>query len=246
MSTLFIADLHLSNARPEKLALFFQLLERTHQADALYILGDLFDAWLGDDDDNPPHPQILAALKEFSQRCAVYVTRGNHDFMLGADFERQSGARLLDDHTRLELYGEATLIMHGDTLCTLDVDYQNFRQMVFNPDWQAGVMKKSLAERAALSQQFKAGSAQAVQGKSMEIMDVDEETVVSVMREAGVYHLIHGHTHRPAMHEFEIDGEFASRTVLSDWYESDSVLECSEDGQCLMTVDEYISGLESA
>ena len=240
MATLFISDLHLDALRPEPLMRFHALLAGpARQAEALYILGDLFEAWIGDDDDRPPHPGVLTALADLAASgTPLYVMRGNRDFLMGPQFEAQTGCRLLPDPTVVDLYGEPTLLMHGDTLCTEDLEYQAFRRQVRDPRWQSGFLARPLAERAALAQKAREGSRMATQGKAEAIMDVTPEAVVETMQAHGVRQLIHGHTHRPAIHRLVLSSGEARRVVLGDWYQTDSVLVLDERGPTLTRVAE--------
>lgn len=238
MATLFISDLHLDALRPEPLTRFRALLAGpARQAEALYILGDLFEAWIGDDDDRPPHPGVIASLADLAATgTPVYVMRGNRDFLMGARFEVETGCRLLPDPTVVDLYGEPMLLMHGDTLCTEDLEYQAFRRQVRDPRWQSGFLARPLAERAALAQKAREGSRMATQGKAEAIMDVTPEAVVETMQTHGVRQLIHGHTHRPAIHRLVLQSGEACRIVLGDWYQTDSVLVLNERGPTLTRV----------
>jgi UDP-2,3-diacylglucosamine hydrolase len=244
MRALFVSDLHLSAERPDKLELFYRLLAHgARSADALYILGDLFEYWLGDDDDEAPHGDIVAALAAFTATATpLYVMHGNRDFLIGANFVAETGCRLLSDPTTIELGGNRILLMHGDLLCSKDLPYQQLRRTVQDPAWRKNVLSKSLDERRDLAAQMRAGSEDAKDTKDAYIMDVDTETVRSYMREHGVLRLIHGHTHRPDLHEFPLDGEPAYRYVLSDWYERDSVLVCEQDGWRQLGVEQYLTG----
>lgn len=229
MATLFISDLHLCAQRPAVILLFLDFLrKRAARAEALYILGDLFEYWIGDDAlHDAEFTAIVAALHTLTQGgTPAYILHGNRDFLIGRDFEKASGCRLLPDPTLIDLYGERVLLMHGDTLCTDDVAYLNFRHMVRDPQWIAGFLGKSVDERNAVVRNLRETSKAAMAEKKPEIMDVNADTVVSVMRQQGVRHLIHGHTHRPAQHDLRIDGQPARRTVLGDWYEQGSVLVC--------------------
>ncbi len=232
MSTLFISDLHLSEQRPAIGEAFIGFLEgEAREAEALYILGDLFEAWLGDDMVLPAYAQAIEAMHRLADAgVPLYVMHGNRDFLLGEAFTAMSGATLLAEPHVVDLYGTPTLLLHGDTLCTDDVEYQRFRAMVRNPDWQADVLAKSPEERLALARQFREMSMAEMAGKSEAIMDVNPEAVKSAFREAGVRQLIHGHTHRPAIHDLELDGQPARRIVLGDWYAQGSVLECDPEG----------------
>ena len=231
-TTLFISDLHLDARRPAATTLFLGFLSGLdpRRCDGLYILGDLFEAWIGDDDDDPHHQQVIAGLRAASDRgMTVWVMRGNRDFLLGDAFARAAGCSLLVDPARIELAGTTTLLMHGDTLCTDDREYQQFRTLVRNPDWQRQFLAKPLAERREIATQLRETSRQRTGRKSEEIMDVNPQTVSDTLKQQGVRRLIHGHTHRPAIHDLSIDGQAAQRIVLGDWYEQGSVLRC-EDG----------------
>lgn len=233
--TLFISDLHLDPGRPHITQLFLRFLrQRASAADAVYILGDLFEAWIGDDDDSLHSRQVVNGLRTLTDSgVATFVMHGNRDFMLGAEFERRSGTRLLPDRQVVDLYSRPTLLMHGDLLCTDDTDYMKLRAMVRDPLWQASMLDKPLAERMRIAEGMRQQSAQSTAGKPESIMDVNAEAVASAMRSAHVHCLIHGHTHRPAIHEFVLDGEPAQRLVLGDWYEQGSVLRCNATGIAL-------------
>ena len=228
MATLFISDLHLSAERPDITALFIQFLNNeARQAEALYILGDLFEAWLGDDMVLPEYAEAIAAMKALSNSgVPVFIMHGNRDFLLGEQFTEMSGATLLDDPTTINLYGKSTLLLHGDTLCTDDVEYQKFRAMVRNPAWQQQMLALSPQERLKLAREYREMSQAETGNKAEDIMDVNQQTLEKVMQSQGVYHMIHGHTHRPAIHEFNVDSQPAQRIVLGDWYEQGSVLVC--------------------
>jgi UDP-2,3-diacylglucosamine hydrolase len=226
MATLFISDLHLDPARPDitRQALEF-LAAETHGIDALYILGDLFEAWVGDDDPEPEKRRVIAALRSLTGAgLPCFFMHGNRDFLVGEGFAAASGCTLLADPTVIELYGTRLLLMHGDTLCTDDHEYQAFRQMVRNPAWQQLMLAKPLPERLMLAKHLRETSAASMAGKSMEIMDVNKDAVADAMRSAGVYTLLHGHTHRPAVHRFDVDGHDAVRIVLGDWYTQGSAV----------------------
>lgn len=243
MITLFISDLHLTEERPEIIALFQTFLrEEATQADALYILGDLFEAWLGDDAVLPSMQPVLAALSTLTKSgVPVFVMVGNRDFLLGEQFEKMTGCKLLPDPSVINLYGTNTLLMHGDTLCTDDVDYQKFREQVRNPAWQSAVLAKTIDERIAMAREARAESKAATQEKSEEIMDVNAEAVNEAFREHGTTRLIHGHTHRPAIHPLTINGTSVTRIVLGDWYDQSSILRISEND---VTLSNYPTPLE--
>lgn len=229
--TLFISDLHLDDSRPEITQLFLAFLQRARSAEALYILGDLFEAWIGDDDDSELAQTVQAGLRQLSdQGTPVHLMHGNRDFLLGQQFERRAGCRLLPDPTVIDLYGEPTLLMHGDLLCTDDREYQQFRSQVRSPQWQHEVLAKPLAQRREMAAALRGESQQAVAGKEAQIMDVNQGEVEAVMRAHGVRSLIHGHTHRPAVHTFDLDGAPARRIVLGDWYDQGSLLYCDAEG----------------
>jgi len=229
LTTLFISDLHLSGQRPAIVRQFLEFLRtEAARAEALYILGDLFDYWIGDEAvDEPGMRPVIAALAALTAvGVPVHVMHGNRDFLLGAGFARATGCRLLAEPAVIELNGEPTLLLHGDTLCTDDTDYQKFRAQVREPNWVREFLAKTLAERLTIVQQLRELSQAAMSAKPMEIMDVNPQAVEDAMREAGVQRLIHGHTHRPGTHEFTLDDKPARRIVLGDWYEQGSVLEC--------------------
>lgn len=241
--TLFISDLHLDARRPAMVALFLRFLaEQAARADALYILGDLFEYWIGDDMlDHPATAAALApvaeGLRALSARgVPVYFQHGNRDFLIGEDFARRCGIRLLPEAQVVELDGVPTLLMHGDSLCTDDVDYQRLRVMLRDPQWQREFLALPMEERIVQAQALREKSREAAQVKTETIMDVNPHTVVETMRRHGVHRLIHGHTHRPAVHEFELDGAPARRIVLGDWYEQGSVLTCRDDDWRLQTL----------
>ena len=236
--TLFISDLHLDPDRPAITDLFLNFLKtRAVPADALYILGDLFEAWIGDDDASPVNLAVCAGLRECNEAgTPVFVMHGNRDFLLGSRFEADSHCALLDDPTVIDLYGTRTLLMHGDLLCTDDTDYMAFRNMVRAPEWQAALLSKTLAERQAIARQMRQESRERTSGKPESITDVNQGAVVEIMSEHRTRLLVHGHTHRPAIHRLELDRGMAKRIVLGDWYEQGSVLACSAAGCDLQTL----------
>ena len=242
MATLFISDLHLDPARPQITELFEKYLasDEVRHADALYILGDLVESWIGDDDDAELPQRIARAIRAVSDAgVPVYLMVGNRDFLLGEDFARRAGFTLLDDGTVHDLYGRPTLLMHGDVLCTDDVAYQAVRQQVRKPEWQAQVLSMPLDARRALAAKAREESRRHT-GSTMEsIMDVNADAVVTAMHGAGVDRLIHGHTHRPAIHPIELPEKTGERIVLGDWYEHGSVLRVTKDDAELygLTVD---------
>ncbi|HHM05757.1 MAG TPA: UDP-2,3-diacylglucosamine diphosphatase [Gammaproteobacteria bacterium] len=227
MSRYFISDLHLTPARPDSLALFHRFLRREAcGAEAVYILGDLFEVWLGDDAVDPGYHAVLKAMSAVADAgTPLYVMRGNRDFLLGEGFARASGARLIDDPWFLDIGASRAMLVHGDALCTDDIEYQRFRTMVRRPETQAQFLGLPVAKRQAIAAGYRDASRAHTRMKPSDIMDVNADAVVHTMTDAGVTLLIHGHTHRPAIHHFSLhDGEAATRVVLGDWHESAMVL----------------------
>jgi len=231
MTTLFIADLHLSDQRPAITDLFISFLKnKARQARALYILGDLFEAWLGDDCILPSYQRIIAQLKELTDNhVPVYILHGNRDFLISSYFCELTGCQLLDESSVITIDQQPYLIMHGDTLCTDDVKYQQFRAMVRNPDWQKQLLEKTPAERLALAKEYREISQTETAEKANDIMDVNQLEVEKIMRDKNITTLIHGHTHRPDIHQFKLDGKNAQRIVLGDWYKQGSVLRLNKN-----------------
>ncbi len=232
MTTLFVSDLHLDAAEPAASAQFLEFLRtRAAGAEALYILGDLFESWVGDDDPDPHAERVCKGLQNLSRGgVPCYVMHGNRDFLLQHGFEQRSGARLLADPVLIDLYGERALLTHGDALCTGDHSYQRLRGLVRDALWQRRFLRLSLSTRVELARQARAGSRRHTERTATDIMDVDEAAVASAMRATGVRLLIHGHTHRPAVHEFTLDGAPARRVVLGAWHDQGSCLSWWADG----------------
>lgn len=227
MTTLFISDLHLDDERPHITALFEQFLasDDVRSAEAMYILGDLVEAWIGDDDDAELPQRIAAATRALADSgVPVYFIHGNRDFLLGEDFAARAGMRLLEDGCVHDIDGTPTLLMHGDTLCTDDAIYQKVRAEVRTEAWKQQVLSMPLPARRAFAAQSRAESREHTGSSMQSIMDVNRDAVQHAMRTAGVSRLIHGHTHRPGMHDFLLDGAPAQRIVLGDWYDHGSVL----------------------
>ena len=216
---LFVSDLHIAWDKPEITKRFLNFLEtRAVQASALYILGDLFDAWVGDDDFTPPNKQIRSALKKLtSSGTKVFIQLGNRDFLLGQRFCQDTGLTPLDDYAVIDLFGEPTLLTHGDLLCTDDLAYQAFRLKSRTAEWQQNVLGKPLFIRLLAARWYRLRSFFHKRKKSQDIMDVNQHTVVNIMEKFACLRLIHGHTHRPNVHSFSIAGKPAQRFVLSDW-----------------------------
>jgi UDP-2,3-diacylglucosamine hydrolase len=234
---LFISDLHLTEERPEANERFIAFLEeKARAAETLYILGDFFEYWIGDDDLGEPFNAVIAGLlADLTRRgILVYLMHGNRDFLIGEQFCAATGARLLDDPTIHEVGGVKTLLVHGDTLCTDDVEYQAWRRKARDPAFQAEFLAKPLAERRRAIVEMREKSKQVVQGKSAEIMDVNDDAVREALRRHGVRRLIHGHTHRPGRHSLEVDGERCERWVLPDWYGRGGYVEVDRRGPRLV------------
>ncbi len=232
MITLFIADIHLGNEHPEISQRFCDFLYgEASRATALYILGDLFEVWIGDDGNQPEHAAAITALQQLTQSgVPVYVMHGNRDFLLGPQFATETGCTLIDDPVVIDLYGKPTLLMHGDSLCTDDHEYLQFRAQMRNPAWQQQFLSQSVEQRLATARHYREESRRRNQGKTQEIMDVNATAVVEAMKAHGISQLIHGHTHRPALHELTVDLHPAQRIVLGDWYQQQSVLRCDASG----------------
>ena len=219
MTTLFISDLHLEESRPDITGAFLGFL-KTHAmgVERLYILGDFFEAWIGDDERTPLQKQVAAALREVRDSgTEIFLMHGNRDFLIGNDYCERAGATLLDDPTVIDLYGTPALLMHGDSLCTADVEYQKFRANMRNPQMQKMMLARPLEDRQQMARQLRQMSMAKNQGKAEDIMDVTPEEVVRELEHHGVQLMIHGHTHRPAIHDLEANGEPARRVVLGDW-----------------------------
>ena len=227
--TYFISDLHLSAETPALERGLYAFLERIAGARALYILGDFFEAWIGDDDDAPLVARVREKVRALSdQGCAIFIMRGTRDFVLGEQFAQACGAHLLPDTHVLELAGATTLLLHGDTLCTDDTDYLEFRAMVHDPSWQQFALQKPLEERRELAVQLRAVSRDAASNKAEDIMDVNDQSVAETAAASGVTRIIHGHTHRPNQHRYA----WGERWVLGDW---------STTGWCIHASDSEIS-----
>lgn len=219
MKNLFIADLHLDPQRPDIESCFEQFihscLNSVQEINALYILGDLFEFWIGDDASLAVYQQPIAQLKLLSDSgISLFVMHGNRDFLLGSEFEQASGSQLIPDLFHLD---DTCLLSHGDIFCTDDTDYMAFRKMVRNPDWQAEFLSQTISERVKIARNIRQQSRQRSQEKAAEITDVNQHSVAQIMSEHQCDTLIHGHTHRPAVHEFMLNQQSARRIVLPDW-----------------------------
>jgi UDP-2,3-diacylglucosamine hydrolase len=231
--TLFVADLHLADERPLASGRFFHFLEAVAAgADALYILGDLFEYWVGDDDlETPVVRQTAERVSVLTATgTAVYFMHGNRDFLLARRYADLCGMSLLDDPTVIELYGTRTLLAHGDALCTDDTGYQRFRKLVRQPLIKKTLLALPLALRHAMARSARSGSERAKSGKPYDIMDVNPGAVSAMFRQSGAARMIHGHTHRPARHSLHVDGKPRERWVLPDWYGEGGYLTCTAEG----------------
>ncbi|MBD8635627.1 UDP-2,3-diacylglucosamine diphosphatase [Stenotrophomonas sp. 169] len=233
MTTLFIADLHLDASRPAITDLFLAFLRKEAMtADALYVLGDLFEAWIGDDTPSPAADAVAIALKAVADAgVPVYFIRGNRDFLLGEAYAARAGMRILPDPCVIDLYGKPVLLQHGDLLCTDDLPYQQFRAQTRDPAFQAQFLAQPLAARIAFAQKARDASqsrqSEMKQGDRAQfetVTDVAPDEVQATFVRYGVSTMIHGHTHRPAVHTLDVGGHPCTRIVLGDWYEQGSVL----------------------
>lgn len=235
--TLFISDLHLDADKPEITATLLDFLDTgTADCDALYILGDLFEAWVGDDDDDALHSLVAQALHKLSSRgIAIYMLHGNRDFLLGQEYALRCGATLLEDPSVIDCHGKRVVLLHGDSLCTRDSEYMKFRQMVRSSRWRQEFLDKTLVERHMIAQQARQQSKEANSNKASDIMDVTHQEVINLLHELQVNIMVHGHTHRPAVHTIRLQQPInssaeAQRLVLGSWDQKGWVLEASDDG----------------
>lgn len=239
MSVLFISDLHLDAGDAHRVQGFTEFIDReARRVSEVYILGDLFEAWIGDDDDDPrivPVIEALARLTRSGVPCAVM--HGNRDFLIGERFAAATGCRLLGDFERIEMYGEPVLLTHGDLLCTDDTRYLKLRAELRDPGWQREFLRKPLAERRRIASDLRQLSATEIAMKAADIMDVNQEAVERALREHDVALLLHGHTHRPAVHRFPIGNRTATRIVLGAWYERPSIVRWDTAGFRLEQID---------
>jgi UDP-2,3-diacylglucosamine hydrolase len=228
---LFISDLHLDPDRRDVVDIFLQFLNtQARTAKALYILGDLFEVWIGDDEETEFTTTIVEAIKSLVESgVAVFFMHGNRDFLAGERFEQLSGVHIIPDPFPVHLAGHKCLLLHGDTLCTGDVKYIEFRSLVRNPQWQQDFLSKSLEERRGIARALREKSLVEMSQKEEAIMDVEEQAVTKVCKEFQPELIIHGHTHRPGIHEVT-DCENTQRIVLADWYDSGSYLQLDKDG----------------
>jgi UDP-2,3-diacylglucosamine hydrolase len=230
--TLLASDLHLDAEAPWAIDAFLAFLAGpARSAGALYLLGDLFEAWVGDDDDDAANARACDGLAALTRTgVPVYAIHGNRDFLLGQAFERRTGVKLLPDPVIVDLHGIPTLLSHGDVFCTEDLPYQELRDIVRQPGWQRRFLALPLATRRTLARAARAGSKAHTERQVPVLMDVNPDAVTRAMQATGARRLIHGHTHRPAIHRFEVNGAPAERVVLAPWYEAASCVGVSADG----------------
>lgn len=237
--TLFISDLHLSEDQPHISRLFLNFtLNTAPEAEALYILGDLFEYWAGDDDRITPfHQEIIGAIRAVSQQgTPVFIMHGNRDFLMDKQFAHDCLATLLPDPTLIDLYGTPTLLTHGDALCTDDVQYQAFRTQVRAPEWRNNFLGLPLAQRKAQIEQLRKMSEESKQTKAMDIMDVNLSAVADLFRSNHYPRMIHGHTHRQKHHQHEVDGKTCDRWVMGDWHQTGNALKCDASGCAFISI----------
>ena len=239
MTTLFISDLHLEDSRPDITdALLHLLAGEARSADALYVLGDLFEAWVGDDDDSTLADTVAVALRAVADAgVAIAFVHGNRDFLIGNDYAQRCGMCLLDDASVVDVHGVPTLLLHGDTLCTADTAYLQFRAQVRQPSWQTAFLSQPLPARRAFAANARVQSKLHTQSAAMTIMDVAEDAVADAFRSHRVQRMIHGHTHRPAIHApLRVDGLDCQRIVLGDWHRHGSILRVDDADLTLDTL----------
>jgi len=238
MTTLFASDIHLSTARPGRVTAFRNfLLGPCRRARALYLLGDVFDVWLGDDDDREPHPEILSSLRQLTDSgVPVYYMTGNHDLLVGEACMLSSGCRAIQEPHCIELHDQPVVLLHGDALCTLDEDYQAWRRTFTDPRNQQAFLALDFVDRAARATQLQLQSSTQTALKPTDIMDVNPQAVTDLLRQTRTTHMIHGHTHRPGTHALTVDAQPATRIVLGDWYGEETILAWDATGFRLGTV----------
>lgn len=239
MSTLFISDLHLEDSRPETSGWLLEFLAGpAREAEAVYILGDLFEYWIGDDAVTPTARAIAAETARLAAGgLALYFQHGNRDFLLGEHYAAQAGLTLLPESVVVDLHGTATLLLHGDSLCTDDVQYQAFRRQSRDPAWQAAILAMTVEERIAMARNARETSMEHKGAAALDIMDVNEAAVIQAFEDNAVSRIIHGHTHRPAVHQHDLGGgATGTRIVLADWYQAGSYLEVNAEAAISRTL----------
>ena len=234
--TLFISDLHLSAERSDIAQCFFTFMQiEAIHADALYILGDLFEVWIGDDNETPFSQSIANSIAKVAQHIPVYFIHGNRDFAIGKRFAKQANMQILPEQTVIDLYGRKVLISHGDELCTRDIEYMKFRRKARGIWWPKLMLALPLSMRKKIAERGRETSKNNQISLSEDIMDVTPSEVIRTMQKYGVRYFIHGHTHRPNIHKFNIDGHACQRIVLGDWYTQGSILVATENSLELET-----------
>lgn len=239
MSTLFISDLHLEDSRPESSGWLLEFLTGpAREADSVYILGDLFEYWIGDDAVSPVARAVAAETARLAAGgLSLYFQHGNRDFLLGKQYAAQAGLSLLPESIVIDLHGTPTLLLHGDSLCTDDVQYQAFRRQSRDPAWQAAILAMTVEERIAMAKNARETSMEHKGAAAMDIMDVNEAAVIQAFEDNGVLRIIHGHTHRPAVHHHDLgNGVTGTRIVLADWYKAGSYLEVDAEAATSKTI----------
>lgn len=230
MPTIFMSDLHLDKKRPEAIKFFIDYMNHVSPSTkAIYILGDLVEYWVGDDDPADGLEDVFKIIYTKSKEINIYFMHGNRDFLISENFCKKHGMKLLQDPTLINLYDKKVLLMHGDILCTDDKQYQEYRVLVRSHAWQSEMLIKTLSERLMIAQQLREKSLEATEKKKEYIMDVNNETVIKIMKEYDADILIHGHTHRPNVHKLQIGQKDIKRIVLGDWYDRSFILEFSKD-----------------
>ena len=230
MTTIFISDLHLDKDRPKVIRYFIDFLNNLESdIESLYILGDFVEYWVGDDDPGDGLEEVFSSIKKKSNSIPIYFMHGNRDFMISEKFCNHHGMKFLKDPTKIKLHGKKILLMHGDTLCIDDIEYQKFRTMVRSPLWQNEMLKKSLEERINLAKMLRAKSLSETGTKDEVIMDVNNDEVISQLKKHNVDMIIHGHTHRPNIHKIISENKEWKRIVLGDWYDKSFILRISDD-----------------
>ena len=234
MTTIFISDLHLDKDRPKVIRYFIDFLNNLESdIESLYILGDFVEYWVGDDDPGDGLEEVFSSIKKKSNSIPIYFMHGNRDFMISEKFCNHHGMKFLTDPTKIKLHGKKILLMHGDTLCIDDIEYQKFRTMVRSPLWQNEMLKKSLEERINLAKMLRAKSLSETGTKDEVIMDVNNDEVISQLKKHNVDMIIHGHTHRPNIHKIISENKECKRIVLGDWYDKSFILRIS-DGEIII------------
>ena len=239
MTTVFLSDIHISDQHPEISEHFKEfLLNEKSKINTIYILGDLFEYWLGDDDPNPSYGEIKLLLKKLSQKgLSIFFIHGNRDFLIGEKFAEEAGCHILRDPKVIDLFGKKVLISHGDIFCKDDKKYQSFRDQTRDPEWKKSILGKPLHFREEFAKQARLESIKHTSSKKNEIMDVNKDEILKMYEKYNVDIIIHGHTHRPAIHDVFFNGRNCQRIVLGDWYEQGSILKCDETGFDLIKLD---------